>query len=367
MHFQCQAVNLVNGLSLVNRALAVRSTLQILEYVLLETCPEGLRLTCTDLALGIETIVQAEIEEEGRVVLPGRLFSEIVRKLPGGAMEVSVSDTYLATIRCQRSRTTLAGLSAAEFPELSRVENGNLMTVTQRSLRDLIQKTCFAISTDESRPLLTGCLMEIEEEELRLVALDGYRLAMRKQAHTQRIEPMQAVIPGKVLAELAKVLGDGEDEVSLHIGRTHLSADMGVTRVVTRLLEGEYTRYRRILPTEWQTRVKVRREDLENAIERASLIAREGKNNLVRFEVSENLLTLTSNAELGDTQEQIEILMEGKELSIAFNVRYLGDVLKALDEDEICLRFNSNLSPCEICPPEGDAYTYLVLPVRVIA
>ncbi len=366
MRFQCQVSQLISGLSVVNRALATRSTLQILEGVLLETCSNGLRLTCTDLALGIETLVEAEIAEEGRVVLPGRLFSEIVRKLPGGTVELSINENNSATIKCQKSRTTLAGMSAIEFPELPQVEEGNLITMPQSVLRNLIQKTCFAIATDETRPLLTGCLMEIEAEEIRLVALDGFRLALRKHVHGQSIEPMQAVIPGKVLSELAKVLPDGETEVSLNIGHTHLSADMGVTRVVTRLLEGEYTRYRRILPTEWQTRIKVRREELENAIDRAALIAREGKNNLVRFHIADQQLTLTSNAELGDALEQIEIMVEGKDLDIAFNVRYVSDVLKVLDEDEICLRFNSNVSPCEICPPEGDEYTYLVLPVRVI-
>ncbi len=267
MRFQCQVADLMSGLSIVNRALAVRSTMQILEGVLLETCEKGLRLVCTDLALGIETVVSAEISQEGRVVLPGRLFSEIIRKLPGGNMEVTINENHAAVIRCQKSRTTLAGFGAEEFPDLPQVEDGNLISISSGLLRGMIQKTCFAIATDESRPLLTGCLLEIEENEIRLVALDGFRLALRKLNHSQEIQPMQAVIPGKVLGELAKVIPDEENDVSLNIGRTHLSADMGVTRVVTRLLEGEYTRYRRILPSEWQTRVKVKRAELSDAIE----------------------------------------------------------------------------------------------------
>ena len=198
------------------------------------------------------------------------------------------------------------------------------------------------------------------------MALDGFRLALRKLRHAQSIEPMQAVIPGKVLSELAKVLADEESEARLNIGRTHLSADMGVTRVVARLLEGEYTRYRRILPTEWHTKVKVNRAAFEKALDLAGLMAREGKNNLVRFQIADQQLTMTSNAEQGDVLEQVDLMVDGKDLEIAFNVRYMSDVLKALDEDEICLRFNSNVSPCEICPPEGDEYLYLVLPVRVI-
>ncbi len=367
MQFQCQVSDLMNGLSIVNRALAVRSTMPILEGVLLETCPKGLKLICTDLALGIETTVPAQVAEEGRAVLPGRLFSEIVRKLPGGMVDVHTNENFFSVIKCQNSRTTLAGMNPLEYPELPQEEEASLVTMQQNMLRDIIQKTCFSIATDETRPILTGCLMEISPEEIRLVALDGFRLALRRVELKQQIDPMQAVIPGKVLAELAKVLSDSDAPVQLHIGRTHLFADMGDTRVVTRLLEGEFIRYSQILPTDWQTRMKVRRADLENAIDRASLIAREGKNNLVRFHIAEDKLLLTSNAELGDAQEEIDILIEGKDIDIAFNVRYVSDVLKVLDDEEICLRFNSNVSPCVICPPEGDEYTYLVLPVRVFS
>ncbi len=235
MRFHCQVSQLMNGISIVHRALATRSTLQILEGILLETCPQGLRLMCTDLALGIETIVEAQIAEEGRVVLPGRLFSEIIRKLPNGELDVTVNENFSTIVKCMQSRMTIAGLSPVEFPDLPQVEDGNLVPIQQNKLRNMIQKTCFAIATDETRPLLTGCLMEIEPDEIRLVALDGFRLAMRRVTHTQNIESMQAVIPGKVLSELAKILEDKDEELNLNIGRTHLSVDLGATRIVTRL------------------------------------------------------------------------------------------------------------------------------------
>lgn len=365
MHFSCNVADMVSGLSVVTRALAVRSPMQVLEGVLLETRDEGLRLTCTDLGLGIETLIPAKIEEPGCAVLPGRLFHEMVRKLPGEEMQVKISDSFSATIRYQQSRTTLAGMNPGDYPELAQVEDGSTLTLPQNTLRDMIQKTCFSIATDETRPILTGCLMEIDETEIRLVALDGFRLALRRIRHEQTLTPTQAVIPGKVLGELAKVLGDTDEPVSLQIGKTHLSADMGQTRVVTRLLEGEFIRYQQILPTEWQTRIRVRRDDLDHAIDRASLIAREGKNNLVRFDVAEHTLTLTSNAELGEVYEQMEILTEGKDIEIAFNVRYVSDVLRVLEDEYISLRFNTNVSPCVLCPPEGESYLYLVLPVRV--
>lgn len=367
MRFQCEVSSLISALSVVSRALATRSTMPILEGVLIQSSEEGLVLTCTDLSLGITTRIDATIKEEGRAVLPGKLFAEIVRKLPGGTVDISVNERYAATIRCQSSRTTLSGLVPIEYPELPEVENGSTLDIPQNMLRDMIQKTSFAIASDETRPILTGCLMEISPEEIRLVALDGFRLAMRSEKRKGPDTPVQAVISGKVLNELAKIVADDDALVTLQISRTHLSADMGATKVVTRLLEGEFIRYRQILPSDFQSRVLVERSELGKAIDRASLIAREGKNNLVRFNIAGDELTLSSNAELGDVREQLPIITEGKDLEIAFNVRYVSDVLKVLDDESISMCFTSNVSPCVICPKEGDKYLYLVLPVRVFA
>jgi DNA polymerase-3 subunit beta len=367
MRFQCEAPEMMNALNTVSRALAVRSTMPVLEGILLESCADGLRLMCTDMALSIETVIPAAIEEEGRAVMPGKLFLEVIRKLPSDTVSISVNERYAATIRCQSSRTTLSGMNPMEFPELPEIEGGSQVCVPQNLMRDMITKTSFAIGTDESRPILTGSLLEIEPDEMRLIALDGFRLAIRREKLNSSSSGVQAVIGGKMISDLSKVLSDTDEEAGLVITRTHLCATMGKTRVITRLLEGEYIRYRQILPTDFQTRVTVRRAQLSEAIERASLIAREGKNNLVRFKIEGDSMTLSSNAELGDVQEQIDVVTEGKDIEIAFNVRYISDVLKVLADENVCMRFNSNVSPCVICPQEGDAYIYLVLPVRVFA
>lgn len=367
MRFQCEVSELMNALNTVSRALAVRSTMPVLEGILLESCAEGLRLMCTDMALSIETVISATIEEEGRAVMPGKLFLEVIRKLPNDTVSILINERHAATIRCQTSRTTLSGMNPMEFPELPEIEGGSQISVPQNTLRDMITKTSFAIGTDESRPILTGSLMEVEPGEIRLIALDGFRLAIRREKMQGAAAAMQAVIGGKMIGDLSKVLDDSEEPAALTITHTHLCAQMGQTRVITRLLEGEYIRYRQILPTDFQTCVTVRRAQLAEAIDRASLIAREGKNNLVRFKIEGDSMTLSSNAELGDVQEQIDVVTEGKDIEIAFNVRYVSDVLKVLSDDSVCMRFNSNVSPCVICPQEGDAYLYLVLPVRVFA
>ena len=364
MRFSCDTNDLNTSLSIVSRALAVRSPKPILEGILLESCEQGLRLTCTDLALGIETHIPATMIEEGRAVLPGKLLCEIVRKLPGGVCDISVSDRLQATIRCASIRTTITGFDPVEYPELPQVA-GASFAMAQSTLRDMIGRTLFAIAVDESRPILTGCLMEVNRAEMRVVALDGFRLAMREEKIDGPDKDVSAVVGGRVLGDIAKILCDTDEPVSLCFSASHVQMNMGPTHIVARLLEGEFIRYRQILPQEWQTRVSVRRADLGNAIDRASLIAREGKNNLVCFKIDGDTLTVTSNSENGDMEEKIAVTTEGKDLSIAFNVRYITDVLKALSDDEVYMRFNSNVSPCVVCPTQGDGYLYLVLPVRV--
>ena len=366
MRFSCDTNDLNASLSVVSRALATRSPKPILEGILFESCEEGLQLTCTDLALGIRTVIPASFEEEGRVVLPGKLLCEVVRKLPGGQVLFTVNDRLQATIRCASSRTSLTGLDPVEYPELPPV-TGQRFSMPQGQLRDMIGRTIFAIAVDESRPILTGCLLEIEKTQMRVVALDGFRLAMRSEAVDGPERDVSAVVGGKVLGDIAKILSDTDDEVSLCFSRSHVQMNVGNTHIVARLLEGEFIRYRQILPQEWQTRVSVRREELSSAIDRASLIAREGKSNLVRFKIDGETMEIASNSETGDTQETLSVMTEGKDLTIAFNVRYITDVLKALADDEVVMRFNSNVSPCVLCPAEGEAYLYLVLPVRTFS
>ena len=364
MRFSCDVSELNASLSIVSRALAVRSPKPILEGILLESCEEGLRLTCADLALGIETVIPATFTDEGRIVLPGKQLCEVVRKLPGGQVEFSISDRLQTTIRCASSRTTIMGLDPVEYPELPEVQ-GPSFSMEQNVLRDMIGRTLFAIAVDESRPILTGCLMEITPAEMRVVALDGFRLAMRKEAVNGPDKEVSAVVGGKVLGDIAKILSDSEEAVSMCFSRSHVKMVIGHTNVVARLLEGEFIRYRQILPDEWQTRVTVERSAHWRAIDRASQIAREGKSNLVCFKIDGDALMVTSNSENGDMEEKMDVTTEGKDLTIAFNVRYITDVLKALSDDEVFMRFNSNVSPCVVCPTEGDSYLYLVLPVRV--
>ena len=366
MIFSCDTADLSRALSIVGHSLAVRSPKPILEGVLMESCDEGIRLICTDLSLGIETVFPATIQDEGRVVMPGKLFCDVVRKLPGGQATLNVGERWQTTISCQTFRMTIAGLDPVEYPELPEVK-GESFSMEQGKLRGMIGGTLFATAVDESRPILTGCLMEMDCESLTMVALDGFRLALRKEAVHGPDHSCQAVLGGKVLGDISKILDESEEPVTICTSRSHVEMRIGPTHIVARTLEGEFIRYRQILPTEWKTSTVVSRRELDSAIDRASLIAREAKSNLVRFHIDDEELCVTSNSETSDTEERILVRTVGASLAISFNVRYITDVLRVLSDDELVMRFNSEVSPCVICPEHGDAYLYLVLPVRVFA
>lgn len=363
------AQDLLDGLNTVTRALAARPAKQILEGVLIEADDQGVMLTCSDGSLSIETTLAAEVAEPGRTVLPGRIFNELVRKLPGGSVTIKAGANHAASIQCMSSKSNIAGMNPAEYPEIAEVTGGRKINIPQNRLKEMITRVVFAIATDESRQILTGCLLEVARDEARMVALDGFRLAIQKVAQPFELpegqDVLKAVIPGRVLSELSRILLDEDAFCTLTFDRTHMQASFGSTRLSTVLLAGEYIDYRKILPPSFRTQAMTGKNQLQDAIDRASLMAREGKNNLVRLSFSDGRLAITSNAELGDVHEELDAALTGDPIEIAFNAKYLTDVIRSISDDELCMKFNSNVSPCVVSPKEGDQYLYLILPVRV--
>ena len=369
MKFSVATGELNNALSTATHALSTRSTLPILEGILIETTDAGIELTCSDGSMTITANVPAEIAEEGRIVMPGRLFVDVVRKLPEGEMLFSASVNMIATIKCAGSRTTIAGKPADLFPQLPHIDETSRVELPQAMLRDMIQQTSFAVSTDETRKILTGCLLEIGGGEARMVALDGFRFAVRISPIDESVPALNAVIPSKLLQELSKIVSGGEDDmVTLIFGGSQLLVEMENTRIFATLLEGEYIKYRQIIPASAKTVVRVLdREQMALCVERASLMARESKTNIIKLAISPSLMVITSNSEMGDVYEEIPVETEGDGLEIAFNVKYVTDVLRAIGDDSFLMKFNSSVSPCVIAPVEGSAYTYMVLPLRLNA
>ena len=372
MYFRVQTDEMNYGLGMVIRAVSPRPVKQVYDGVLIETVEDGLILTCTDGEISIKAHVNAMVEEDGCALLPAKLFAEMMRKQPVGEVEVKVDARMRAAIRSRGSNTSMACMAAEDFPDIRDVAGDHVVNLPCNKFRDAMSRVMFAVSTDESRKILTGILMEVYEKETLLVGLDGFRLSLQRIRAENTLpdnlgkDHIHAVAPGRVLGEVSKMLPDTDDIATVTFNSSHIMYSFGGIRVYATLLTGEYIDYQKILPATWTTEVLVMRSDFSDAIDRCSLMAREGKNNLIYLHVMpEGKMELTANAERGDVHEELEIGFTGNELNIAFNSRYLIDIIHNVEGERVRMCFNSNVSPCMLKPVEGDDFTFLVLPVRI--
>lgn len=365
MKFSCNQRDLTEGLNSVQKAVSVKTTLPILKGILIETDGEFIKLTGNDLNLGIEARIPATIMEHGSVVVSSRIFGEIIRKLPETQLNFNVDESHQVSIDCQHSSFNLLGQSGVEFPELPQVEDSDSFTLSQELFRSMIRQTIFATSQDEARPILTGVLVEANNGEMSMVAIDGYRLALRKAAIDPSINK-RAVIPGKTLSELSRLMtGDSDEVLKISMTDRHILFEVNAIKIVSRLLEGEFIKYGQIIPKEKKSVVITNVMELTNAIERASLMAREGKNSSIRFSIKDDIMTIRSNVEIGSVREDLSISLEGEDIEIGFNPRYMLDALKILETEDVILEMTTPVSPCIMKPVGSDTYLYLVLPVRM--
>ena len=372
MHFRVQTDEMNYGLGMVTRAISPRPVKQVYDGVLIETVEDGLLLTCTDGEISIKATVSALVEEDGCALLPAKLFAEMMRKQPVGEVDVKVDDRMRAVIKSRGSNASMACMAAEDYPDIRDISGEYRAALPCGRFRDAVSRVQFAVSTDESRKILTGILMEVYEKETLLVGLDGFRLALQRVPAENEVpknvkeDHIQAVTPGKVLGEVSKMLPDTDEMCQITMNSSHIMYSFGSVKVYGTLLTGEFIDYHRILPESWATEALVTRGQFSDAIERCSLMAREGKNNLIYLNMKADApMEMTANAERGDVHEEIDIGFQGNDLSIAFNSRYLTDIIHNIDCEQVRMCFNSNVSPCMILPLEGDAFTFLVLPVRI--
>ncbi|MBQ9988141.1 MAG: DNA polymerase III subunit beta [Clostridia bacterium] len=366
MKLTCEREALSQCVQIVQHALPSRALQQILEGIYLQAKDNCLILRCSNGVLNITSKIPAFVSKEGAIVLPGRLFCEFVRRLPQGMVTIE-KDELTARLACGSMDTSLQGMNANEYPQIAEMEDARSFSINQDILKKMIQRTSFAVAQDESKPILTGEMVEIERGNINFVALDGYRLAIATETTDENMLSMRYVVPGRSLSEIAKLIGDSQDPVSLSFTKQSASVQIGDTNITTRLLEGEYINYKQILPAQWQTRIQINVNELLDAVDRASLIAREGKNNLIKMDIREKELVIMANSESGCIVENIPVEVEGKPLSIAFNAQYISEMLRATRQDEVYMDFISNLSPCIIRPLESEEFLYLVLPVRILS
>ena len=365
MKLICNQKLLANKITIVQKAVSNKTTLDILKGILLKTEGGNLKLTGYDLELGIQTYTQAEVIEPGSIIVNSRLFGDIIRKLPDSFIEIETDKDNNVYINCENSRFKIKGDSPADYPQLPEVDEDTLYEIPQDLLKNMIRQTVFAISQDQTKPILMGELLEINNNNINLVAIDGYRLAVRGGQIKNNVNNSKVIIPGKTLNDINSLISNEEDNIKIGIDEKNAVFIVNETKIVTRLLEGEFIDYKKLLPREYNLRVKVKTKDLLNSIERASLLAQSEKNNLIKLSIRDNSIAITSNSEKGNVYEEVKIQLEGEYLDIAFNSRYLIEALKIIDSDEIYLEFTTNVNPCIIKPVDEVKYTYLLLPVRI--
>lgn len=365
MRFTCSASALIEGLQIATKALASRTTNQILEGVLIETDLNEVVLTCSDERITIVTRFEAYVTEPGRGVVPGKLFNEIVRRLSDDDIEISMSDRFIFTIRGSGSRTNISGQDADLYPALPQMDGEKEISLPQDMLKDMIQKTEFAIAVEDMREVLTGSLLEISGGDVTMVALDGFRLALRRAKCSDVLEQFSAIIPGRAVSDIGKLLSDDENAFAhLSFGGNKLHIKLEKTEIFVILVAGEYIQYRQILPNRFATRLVVDLETFRRGIDRAALIAREGNNNLLILKIADGEMAIEAHSQIGDVYEKLDIQQEGANLNIAFNVKYLTDVVRFINAPQIEINLNNAISPCVITPLGDPDYVHLVLPVR---
>ena len=369
MKFSCNQKALSKALNIVSKAVTARTTIPILKGILLKVEEDGkLTMSASDIELSIEKTLEVEQAEQGEIVVYAKLFSDIIRKLPNDMVTIETNQDKV-NIHCASSEFNIIGLSADEFPAINmQEESSDLILFDQEVLKDMIRKTAFAASIDEARGVITGILMEMEEDSLNMVALDGFRMAIAREEMMNK-EKKNIIIPARILGEISKIISETEMEENSQV-KFYASDKREVfliddVKVVMRQLEGEYIKYRDILPKENQTKIVLNKNDFMESIERASLLAKVGKNNLIKLSIQEGNIEVTSESEEGNVKEEVMASKEGPDLIIGFNSKYLIDVLKVIDDEEIVMRFNTSISPCLVQPVSGNRFEYLILPVRI--
>jgi DNA polymerase-3 subunit beta len=366
MKIVCEHDDLQKALNIALKGVSYRTTLPILSGILLTAEDGKLIISSTDMSISIKTSAPAIIHEEGKIVISAKVFSEIVRKLSPGSVKIEDDENSSVEIENGTFSTTLQGISPDEYPEFEKIDAEDEIVKNKDMLVDMIKGTAFAASIEEARGIITGVLIEIQKEEMTMVALDGFRMAIKREQIVSG-EEKNIIIPGKIVNEIGKILAESEEdeEVTIKVGERKAYFILKNTSVEVRLLDGEYIKYRDIIPAEGKVKSQVNRKALLDTIERASIVAREGKNVFVRFSITDNELTVSTRADEGKTIETIPHKKTGDDLEIGFNARFVADTIKAIPDEEIVMEFNTSISPCLIKPIEGNSYEYLILPVRL--
>ena len=364
MKILCTKSNLVKGVNIVSKAVPSKTTMPILECILIDATTDIIKFTANDMELGIETVVEGEIEKKGLVAIDAKIFSEIVRKLPDNEVVIECDSNLQTTITCEKAKFSISAKSGDDFSYLPYVEKTEMITLSQFTLKEIIRQTIFSIADNESNKMMTGELFQIQDNMLKVVSLDGHRISIRKTELRDNYQPRKAVVPGKTLLEVSKILsGEAESEVNISFTNNHIVFEFDDTIVVSRLIEGEYFRIDQMLSSDYETKVKMNKRELLNCIDRATLLVKEGDKKPIIIHILDDVMELKIKSQIGSMDEEIMIEKEGRDLLIGFNPKFLIDALRVIDDEEVTLYLTNPKAPCFI-KDDNETYIYLILPVN---
>ena len=365
MKIICSKSSLLKSVSIALKAVPSKTTMPILECILMDATTNQIKFTTNDMELGIETIVEGTIEEKGKVALDAKIFYEIIRRLPDNDITIKTDDKYAATITCEKAKFNIPGKSGEDFAYLPMIEKDEPLTISQYTLKEMIRQTIFSIAVNENNKLMTGELFEIKNNCLKVVSLDGHRIAIRKMSLKKDYSDRKVVVPGKTLSEVSKILsGEVDDQVSIYFTKNHILFEFDQTMVVSRLIEGEYFRIDQMLSSDYETKLKINKKEFLDCIDRATLLVREVDKKPIIINITDDDMELRIDSAMGSMNEEIDIEKEGKDIMIGFNPKFLIDALRVIDDETVTIYLVNPKAPCFIRDDEEN-YTYLILPVNI--
>ena len=364
MKITCSKNELVKGVNIVSKAVPTRTTMAILECILIDASTNEIKLTANDMEIGIETIIEGNIEERGIIALDARTFSEIVRKLPDSEVTIETEPSFKTFIRCEKANFTIIGKSGEDFSYIPVIPRNEPIIISQFTLKEVIKQTIFSIADNENNKLMTGELFEIDENKLKVVSLDGHRISIRNIVLKDSYDNKKVVVPGKSLIEINKILpGSTEKMVNIFITDNHIIFEFDKTTMVSRLIDGEYFKIDQMLSSDYETKIKINKRELLDCIDRATLLVKEGDKKPIIMNITDGNMELKINSVIGSMEEDIDISKEGKDILIGFNPKFFIDALRVIDEEEITIYMVNPKAPCFI-KDDNDKFIYLILPVN---
>ena len=365
MKIICSKSQLLSGVNIVSKAVSGKTTMEILQCILIETNTDHIKMTANDTELGIETIIEGDIVRPGHIALEARLFSDIIRKLPDQEVIIETEENGNTHIYCEQMKCNIMGRKGDDFSYLPEIEKDHKISISQFDLKEIIRQTIFSISNNENNRLMTGELIKIKDNRLSVTALDGHRISIRNINLSDSYDQSEIIVPGKTLSEITKIIpGEAEDVVNLFITDKHILFEFDKTRVLSRLLEGKFYNISHMVSNDYETRVTINKMDFLRCLDRSTLFIKESEKKPIILRIQDDQMELRIASEIGSMNDQLPIRKEGKNLTIGLNPRFMVDALRAIDEEEISLYMINEVAPC-IMKDEDNTYMYLILPIAI--